>query len=251
MAEPLISCILTTHNRFETAQDAAESVLRQTWADLELVVVDDVSTDGTAAAMQWKADGDNRLTVLSTDLPAHDEEGGKPSQVNRYAHNINQAWPHCQGDLICFLTDDAYYAPEAFASVVSYQAEHPDRQAYCVPRMTRWPDRGQEVFCPADGIVWRAHAVLDHCQVFVRRNLMETITTSYGQPWDEDPAFWQCGDARFFARFDREVGIHGIGGTEPLVFDMKDPKSMQRLAESGQGPAGGLPAPPDPYHDMP
>ncbi len=44
---PLVSVILPTYERTSTLERAIESVLRQTFADFELIVVDDTSTDDT------------------------------------------------------------------------------------------------------------------------------------------------------------------------------------------------------------
>ena len=44
-----ISAIITTKNRRDLLQKAVESVLNQTYQDLECIVVDDASTDETRA----------------------------------------------------------------------------------------------------------------------------------------------------------------------------------------------------------
>ena len=49
-ANPLVSVALVTYNQVAFICDSIRSVLDQTIADLEVVVVDDGSTDGTAAA---------------------------------------------------------------------------------------------------------------------------------------------------------------------------------------------------------
>ncbi len=242
---PLISCILTTHNRLERARLAAESVLQQTWRDLELIAVDDYSRDGTFEALEWKARADRRMRVVSSSLPHHLEEGGRPEQINRYAANINQAWRICRGDLICFLCDDAWYEPECFATVASFATAHPSDMAFYVPCLQSfaiWAD----LVLPAEESIQKAHGQVDHSSVFVRRELMETLATEYGDPWDVDPTYWQCGDARFFARFTGRWPLVGIGGDAPLVHDHKGTDSIQILAIDGEGPAGQLPAP-NPY----
>lgn len=62
-AEPLVSIVLPSHNRERYLREAVESVLRQTYRHWELVVVDDGSTDGTAAYLSGLADA--RLRVVS------------------------------------------------------------------------------------------------------------------------------------------------------------------------------------------
>ncbi|HKK23746.1 MAG TPA: glycosyltransferase [Pseudohaliea sp.] len=59
---PRISVIIPAYNRATTIRLSAESVLRQTVEDLELIVVDDASSDGTAEAAE--AIGDPRLRVI-------------------------------------------------------------------------------------------------------------------------------------------------------------------------------------------
>ncbi len=59
---PAVSVVLTTYNHERFIADAAESILRQTLGDLEVIVVDDGSTDGTWEALQGVADP--RLTCL-------------------------------------------------------------------------------------------------------------------------------------------------------------------------------------------
>jgi hypothetical protein len=56
MTAPLISVVLPVCNNAATVESAARSVLRQTVRDLELIVVDDGSTDGSLAAVSHLRD---------------------------------------------------------------------------------------------------------------------------------------------------------------------------------------------------
>ena len=42
-----VSCVLITHNRLKLLERAVESVMKQTYSNIELIVVDDASSDGT------------------------------------------------------------------------------------------------------------------------------------------------------------------------------------------------------------
>ena len=55
-AAPRVSIVLPAYNRAGSVRMAVESVLRQTFADFELLVVDDGSTDGTMAELDGIAD---------------------------------------------------------------------------------------------------------------------------------------------------------------------------------------------------
>ena len=47
MSAPAVSVLMTAYNRERYIAASIESVLAQTFADFELVIVDDASTDGT------------------------------------------------------------------------------------------------------------------------------------------------------------------------------------------------------------
>ena len=61
---PLISVIMPAWNAETTIKAAAESILNQTWKNLELLIVDDFSTDGTWAEMQRIAARDSRVKIF-------------------------------------------------------------------------------------------------------------------------------------------------------------------------------------------
>lgn len=63
---PLVSVIIPTYNCRKHVLSAVDSVLRQSMPDLEVIVVDDASTDGTSGLL---ADvDDDRLTVIRSDV---------------------------------------------------------------------------------------------------------------------------------------------------------------------------------------
>ena len=59
---PLVSVVIPTYNRWPMIGEAVQSVLAQTFNAFELIVVDDGSTDSTAASLNVR---DSRLKVLS------------------------------------------------------------------------------------------------------------------------------------------------------------------------------------------
>ena len=61
---PSVSVVIPVYNRAATIRAAIESVLRQTYADFELIVVDDGSTDGTRSLVA--AIEDPRLRLIPT-----------------------------------------------------------------------------------------------------------------------------------------------------------------------------------------
>ncbi|MDO5631739.1 MAG: glycosyltransferase family A protein [Paracoccus sp. (in: a-proteobacteria)] len=61
---PLVSVIMAAFNAADTITAAARSILNQTWRNLELLIVDDASTDGTTAALRQIAASDDRVRVI-------------------------------------------------------------------------------------------------------------------------------------------------------------------------------------------
>lgn len=64
MSAPAVSVVLPVHNHGRTLPDAMESVLGQTFADIELIVVDDGSTDDSGRTAQAYAELDSRVRVV-------------------------------------------------------------------------------------------------------------------------------------------------------------------------------------------
>jgi glycosyltransferase involved in cell wall biosynthesis len=63
MAAPFFSVVVTTYNRESIVRRAVDSCLAQTFEDLEVLVVDDASSDGTVAAL--RSYEDPRLRVVA------------------------------------------------------------------------------------------------------------------------------------------------------------------------------------------
>lgn len=95
---PLVSVIIPTFNRRHVLGEAIDSVLHQTLDDLELIIVDDGSTDGTEADLRQRFPADGRVTVVAR------PNGGVASARNA---GIELA----RGDLIAFLDSDDAWKP--------------------------------------------------------------------------------------------------------------------------------------------
>ena len=106
--EPLVSVILTTHNRVHFLAEAIASVLAQSYHNWELLVVDHGSTDGTS---DYLAILPGRITPLY--LP----QSGRPSIA------YNRGLAAARGQLVAFLHDDDRWRADKLAhQVAQFQA---------------------------------------------------------------------------------------------------------------------------------
>lgn len=74
---PKVSVVLPTRNSVKTIRSAVESILKQTFTDFELVVVDDQSTDGTREYFAELEKKDNRIVIID-----NRERRGLPYALN-------------------------------------------------------------------------------------------------------------------------------------------------------------------------
>lgn len=93
----LVSAIITTHNRLTLLKRAIESVYAQTYPNIELIVIDDNSTDGTKEYCE-------NQPFQYIYIPPTESRGGN------YARNLGIK--AAKGEYIAFLDDDDYWLPE-------------------------------------------------------------------------------------------------------------------------------------------
>ncbi len=111
MKRPRVSAIITVYNAADTVQAAVRSLLAQSFSDLEVVVVDDGSSDATRARLA--ALKDPRLRVL---------QGGRRGR----APSLVRACLAARGELIANLDADDRARPRRIAAQVGFFAKHPD-----------------------------------------------------------------------------------------------------------------------------
>ncbi|XHX79226.1 MAG: glycosyltransferase family 2 protein [Stenomitos frigidus ULC029] len=101
--KPLVSIIINNYNYDRFLKEAIDSALNQTYANTEVIVVDDGSTDNSRSLMAEY--GDRIMAIL--------QENGKQGAA------FNNGFAHSHGDIIIFLDADDYLFPEATAQIVA------------------------------------------------------------------------------------------------------------------------------------
>ena len=64
-SEPMVSVVIPAYNVTKTLQRLLECLLNQTWQNLQIILVDDGSEDGTVLMAREAAEKDPRLTVVT------------------------------------------------------------------------------------------------------------------------------------------------------------------------------------------
>jgi GT2 family glycosyltransferase len=110
---PTVSVIMPAYNAGAYLRDAVRSVLRQTLTDLELLVIDDGSSDDTVAVARALAAGDSRVRVL-----AQPNAGPGPARNTGFAAAL--------GRYFAFLDSDDEWEPTFLAEQVGVLEARPD-----------------------------------------------------------------------------------------------------------------------------
>lgn len=106
---PLVSVIIPTHDRLALSLEAIESVRAQSYVPIELIVVDDGSTDGTSERL--RAEPGIRLL--------HIDHTGRPGAVRNAGVAI------AAGDYLAFLDSDDLWMPDKLALQMELLRENP------------------------------------------------------------------------------------------------------------------------------
>lgn len=106
----MVSVIMPVYNAGIYLEQAVAGVLNQTYADFELILVDDGSTDGSGAACDRYQESDERVRVI------HQPNGG-------ICHARNVGMQHARGKYIAFSDHDDEMLPECLEKTVAFAEE--------------------------------------------------------------------------------------------------------------------------------
>lgn len=102
---PKFSIIVPMYNVEQYIAECIESVINQTYRDLELILVDDESMDGTLQIAKQYAKRDNRIIIIEK------KHGGLP-QTRNFGLNV------CRGEYVVLLDGDDYFNTEHLEKAV-------------------------------------------------------------------------------------------------------------------------------------
>lgn len=165
---PAVSVIIPTYNRAQLVTRAIRSALEQSFDDLEVLVVDDASTDNTIETVAGIADP--RIRYLRQ--PFNQDVSAARNRGLRAA----------QGDFIAFLDSDDEWLPGKLEAQIARFREAPDSVGLVYTgSITRFDDGKERVFLPEHrGDVFREILLKNitdagSASVMIRRNVVRVV----------------------------------------------------------------------------
>lgn len=233
---PLITCGITAFNAAASIDKAVRSALAQTWRPIEIVVVDDASTDGTTAMLAALAQAHSEIRLFS-----QSKNGGVAEARNRIL-------AEARGEFVAFFDDDDESRGDRLAMqlkrITAYERDFAaGAPVIChAARRVLYPDgteRTEGTMGEAEGesapsgpaVAYRVlmGAPLKHgygacatCSQLARR-------ATYLKLGGFDPALRRCEDTDFNIRLAMKGG-HFAGIAQPLVTQTMTRTSDKSLA---------------------
>lgn len=195
---PSVSVIIPTYNRRNLVKEAIECVLQQTYTDLEVLVVDDGSTDDTHFVVKQISDVRVRYYYKTN---------------NGQSSAYNFVLKHTTGKYIAYLDSDDMWPPDYLKTVVNELDAKEGYGAAYARVLTLYPDGTREEMtktevCKSGWITkcfFEAGPVLMPSAMCVRKAVCQDVF------WDE--ALERAADYDFFLRCSTKVRFLFVPGT--------------------------------------
>lgn len=118
MSSPLVSVIIPAYNVEKYINTCLQSVLSQTYTNLEIIIINDGSTDDTLSIAEHYAKYDSRITIYSK------KNGGLCSAKN-------YGLSHCTGEFIVFVDSDDYLEKDYVFQLIKQSTGRKDELIMC------------------------------------------------------------------------------------------------------------------------
>lgn len=229
MTKPRVSVVIPVRNGKDYIQEALDSVLQQSFTDLELLLIDDGSIDDDYDRYALQ---DERIRVIHL----------IGSGVSR-ARNVGMA--QSRGEFIAFLDADDVWFPGKLEAQVRYFDAHPNA-GVVFGKFIRWPALPGGGFAPASSLIqdvaqlsqteeersgWLYTRLLDGLLVgmntaVVRRSVYEAIGGF-------NESMRQGEDYDFWLKASRISQMHSLDGNVAL-YRIHPASAMHRLSQENQ-----------------
>lgn len=200
--KPLVSVIIPVYNRAGLVTRAVESVLSQTYQNFEVLIIDDCSTDDTAAVLSSFQESRVRVARNTTNAGV------------AFSRNRGIALAH--GSYISLLDSDDYYHPGFLERSVARMQESDERVGFIWTGIRVVDDEGKEMYTstwkpPLDGDPYRQFLrslkIGTGCGLTFKAEALRRVRF--------DPALRAAEDTEFFLRLARHYHFDYVD--EPLI----------------------------------
>lgn len=148
MSRPLISAVMSAWNEERYVADTVESILNQTFTDLEFIIIDDGSTDKTLDILKYFASRDKRVKILVNEANIG------------IARSLNSGILSAQGEYIAIIdaADTAY--PDRFEKQLHFFQDN--QNIFIVGTYAYWVDERRNIIGE-----WDVPTVVENSQLFM------------------------------------------------------------------------------------
>ena len=231
--QPLVSVIMAAHDHEDYVAEAVESVLGQTYPDVELVAIDDGSEDRTGSILEdYARRNPERVRVRGR------------AQARGPCRRRREALEMARGELICWLDSDDVWLPEKVVREVEVMRERPEvglvYSSYETFGSAPWETNSRIDGCPVRGDQLRALAergdFIGSLTIMFRRRIADDRGEELQSPdWIYGDGYLLC----LLAALDSEVvGLdevlarHRLHGTNASLMNRNHPALQLGILES-------------------
>jgi len=197
----MVSVIVLTWEREALLRETVESVLGQTYRDLELLVIDNESTDGTETYVRGIAD--DRVRYFR-----HANGGNISVNRNFGIHEARGCW-------IAFCDDDDLWEPEKLEAQMSVVIEDPGVSMVCTNALAFSGDEeyGPMIRGRSTGEMRFEELLVGWHDVLISSVLLKQGALEATGSFNEDSRVFSVEDYEYWLRFGKDKRIHYLDET--------------------------------------
>ncbi len=215
---PLVSVLMPVYNSKFFIKQAIESILTQTYANLELIIVDDHSTDGTWTIIRSLAKENKKIKAIRLKINSGTTVA------------TNTAFMHASGEYIAIMDSDDISLHDRIRQQVAFLEEHP-KTIVVGTQATVINQNGQiigsKIFPTKHAEIYKQYGIVHpivHPSIMIRRSLLPHTDILYLDKYDIHADYYNMFHLLQFGKFanlDKELLLYRIHGNNNSLKKLK------------------------------
>ncbi|MBO5321616.1 MAG: glycosyltransferase family 2 protein [Clostridia bacterium] len=208
-----ISVIMAVYNAEKTLKEAVDSILNQTYKNIEFIICDDASTDNSYKLLEEYAKKDDRIILIKNEVNS------------RLSFSLNHCLKYATGEYVARMDADDISLPERLEKQMAFLKENPEYQLVGTA-MQRFNEKGLADIVYAvdnpDYYTLRNKIPFHHATILTEKRMYDTVngyTVSKRTMRAQDYDLW----FRFYAN-----GFKGTNMREALYLVREDENAIRR-----------------------